>query len=105
VRFSKQSAKAIILKIRVAEAKEAVQKVRGEFVHFVEQVRQEQEWFHSELMAKYFQMQREQSMRMQESVFLHQQDCQQLRYELEVLKNKEELMRCPLDSQILHHSP
>jgi hypothetical protein len=56
-------------------------------------------------MAKYFQMQREQSMRMQESVFLHQQDCQQLRYELEALKNKEELMRCPLDSQILHHSP
>ena len=80
VRFSKQSAKAIILRLRVREAKESVGKVRGDLVRLVERVREEQEWFHSELMAKYFLMQREQSMRVQDSVFLHQQDKQQLRY-------------------------
>jgi chromosome segregation ATPase len=58
-----------------------------------------------EVCAKWFQLQREQSLRVQESVFMHQQDCQQLRYELEVLRGKEDLMQCPVDSELVLAAP
>lgn len=65
VRFRKQTAKVILLKIRLAEAKDHLQKLKGEFLNFSGLIREEHEGLQKEICAKYFQMQREQSVRVQ----------------------------------------
>lgn len=41
VRFRKQTAKAILLKMRLAEAKDHLQRVKGEFLNFSGLIREE----------------------------------------------------------------
>lgn len=40
-------------------------------------------------------------MRVQESIFMHKQDCQQLKYEMEIIRSREETFRNPVDSRIV----
>lgn len=46
VRFNKQTAKAIILKIRLAETKDLLQRVRQDFINFASKVKNEHQTLH-----------------------------------------------------------
>lgn len=98
VRFRKETAKVIILKLRLAEAKEIIEKLREQCLSFAVRIREEHELLQYEICGKYFQLLGEYSMRFQESVFMHKQDYQQLKYELEVKRSKEDTMNAPVES-------
>ena len=67
-------------------------------------VGEEHERLRVAMCEQHYEMERQHSLKLQESMFLHKQEYQQLRYEYEVLRAKEDTLKAPVKSEIVYQS-